>query len=389
MEAHLAPTQPPQVNKITTLCENFSGPHDTQYCIENPEQAFVEYASSCTDEAGGLVSSFMASQDARLSKFEADFKQQQSEMTKKIDIVLKAITDRMTGTLPNDTVKNLKLSTYPVLCACSYPTEDPQCLTQTYDSINAITIHIEQQSASYDDREKYNKEEEDNPKNIHVNPPTPPDPSVTFITEKVLKFNSFFEPLRLVPPSSNTKLVCTKEEDGDLMLIEIVLKDDNSGKEEPKAGWKEVKYFDIFWTRNELAYHKYLMGGLIHSIFLQNPIIMEGSPSNLKIMQHWACIIRRKLDPKENANGGVSNFTGRIKGMHVFIGNFTYVVDFMIIEDISSIIYPRLSQVVLGKPFAKISNMTHDPPEGVNVETASRFTRDAVTTTPVTGSGFS
>ncbi|GKB77367.1 hypothetical protein Tco_0944262 [Tanacetum coccineum] len=51
--------------------------------------------------------------------------------------------------------------------------------------------------------------------------------------------------------------------------------------------------------------------------------------------------------------------------MHVFIGNFTYIVDFMIVEDISSIIDPRLSQVVLEKPFVEISNMTHDPPEGV------------------------
>ncbi|GJU19025.1 hypothetical protein Tco_1146991 [Tanacetum coccineum] len=51
--------------------------------------------------------------------------------------------------------------------------------------------------------------------------------------------------------------------------------------------------------------------------------------------------------------------------MHVFIGNFTYVIDLMIVEDISSIIDPRLSQVVLGKPFVEISNMTHEPPEGV------------------------
>ncbi|GJW38975.1 MAK10-like protein [Tanacetum coccineum] len=79
MEAHLALTQPTQVNKITTSCEICSGPHDTQYCMEDPEQAFVEYASSRTDEAGGLVSDFMAYQDARLSKFEADFKQQQRD----------------------------------------------------------------------------------------------------------------------------------------------------------------------------------------------------------------------------------------------------------------------------------------------------------------------
>ncbi|GKA29174.1 MAK10-like protein, partial [Tanacetum coccineum] len=46
MEAHLALTQPTQVNKITTSCEICSGPHDTQYCMKDPEQAFVEYASS-------------------------------------------------------------------------------------------------------------------------------------------------------------------------------------------------------------------------------------------------------------------------------------------------------------------------------------------------------
>ncbi|GKB63157.1 hypothetical protein Tco_0919343, partial [Tanacetum coccineum] len=115
MEAHLALTQPTQVNKITTSCEICSGPHDIQYCMENPEQAFVEYASSRTDEAG----------DARLSKFEDDFKQQQSEMTNKINTVLKAITDQIAGTLPSDTVKNLKLGTHPVSSAHSYPIIDP------------------------------------------------------------------------------------------------------------------------------------------------------------------------------------------------------------------------------------------------------------------------
>ncbi|GKB41371.1 hypothetical protein Tco_0886313 [Tanacetum coccineum] len=154
MEAHLAPMQHTQVNKITSSCQICNGPHDTQYCMENPEQAFVEYSSSCTDEVGGkwytfkpeqkkigdtynpswkshpnlrwrqpqnsqnnfsnppnrfqpngsipnrsfnnnpqnfnnqsnlegLMSNFMASQDARLSKFKSNFKQQQSEMTKK------------------------------------------------------------------------------------------------------------------------------------------------------------------------------------------------------------------------------------------------------------------------------------------------------------------
>ncbi|GJY00818.1 MAK10-like protein [Tanacetum coccineum] len=63
MEAHLALTQPTQVNKITTPCKICSGPHDTQYCMENPEQAFVEYALPCIDEAGGNWYTFKPEQN--------------------------------------------------------------------------------------------------------------------------------------------------------------------------------------------------------------------------------------------------------------------------------------------------------------------------------------
>ncbi|GJV24275.1 hypothetical protein Tco_1376970 [Tanacetum coccineum] len=147
----------------------------------------------------------MASQDARLTKFEADFKQQQSEMTNKIDTVLKAITDQIAGVLPSDTIKNSKLSTYLVLSAHSYPTEDPQCST-----------------------------------NVHG-------------------------------------------DDGDVMFIEIIQKNEDSRKDEPEAGEQEVEYFDMLPTKSELAYHKYLVCGPIPSIFLRNPIITEGCPSNLKI----------------------------------------------------------------------------------------------------------
>ncbi|GJZ78121.1 hypothetical protein Tco_0642793 [Tanacetum coccineum] len=147
-----------------------------------------------------------------------------------------------------------------------------------------------------------------------------------------------------------------------------------------------LEYFDMFPTRSELAYHKYLMYSPIPLIFLRKPIVTEGCPSNLKIpcnighvyveksyntplnimtrmMYNW--IMRRKLNPWENSNRGLSNFTRRIKGMLVFVGNFTYIVDFMIVEDISLIIDPRLSHVILGKPFVEISNMTHDSPKGV------------------------
>nr|GEY70861.1 MAK10-like protein [Tanacetum cinerariifolium] len=52
MEDHLALIHPTQVNKITSLCEICSGLHETQYYMENPKQAFVEYASLRIDESG-------------------------------------------------------------------------------------------------------------------------------------------------------------------------------------------------------------------------------------------------------------------------------------------------------------------------------------------------
>nr|GEU89132.1 MAK10-like protein [Tanacetum cinerariifolium] len=178
MKAHLTSMQPTQVNKITSSCKICSGPHEAQYCMENPEQAFVEYASSRTDETGGLVSNLMASQDVRLSKFNADFKQQQSEMTNKIDTMLKAITDRISGALPSDTT---------------------------------IMIHPKQQSNSCDDKPEENKGEEKNMhEDINTNPSTPPDPSSSFITKKVLKLNSFFESLRLALELSSIEFVYTK-----------------------------------------------------------------------------------------------------------------------------------------------------------------------------------
>ncbi|GJR25817.1 hypothetical protein Tco_1102049 [Tanacetum coccineum] len=419
MEAHLALTQPTQVNKITTPCEIYSGPHDTHCCMENPEQAFVEYVSSRTNEAGvptqrfnpelsfnnrpqnfnnqsnieGLVSEFMASQDARLSKFKADFKQQQSERTNKIDTVLKAITNRIASTLPSDTVKNLKLGNHLVSSAHSYPTMDPECSTQIHGSINTITIHPKQPKESQVNRPEVDLEE-DNSGDTNSNPHPQPNPFASISTEQVRKLNSMLKSLELVPQSSNTKFICSKEDDDEVMFIKII-RDDEPQNEDPHkvegATTKEpvVEYFDTFPTRDELTYHRYLMSGPIPSIFLRNPIITEGCPYKLKIlcnighahikkayidlnsplnimirmMYNW--IMRRKLNPKEDANGEIINIMGRIKGMHVFVGNFTYVIDIMIVEDISSILDPWLSQVVLGRPFIEISNMIHDPPKGV------------------------
>nr|GEX89796.1 xylulose kinase-1 [Tanacetum cinerariifolium] len=342
-------------------------------------------------------------------KFEVDFKQKQSEMTNIIDTVLKAITDRIAGTLPSytaknpklgatlepnageeekgnhgnfksnphsqpdplatiaieqrgvkvnvtfldvhildvawylkvggtffldnkvpkkyrrgwtthyvamlpsDTVKNPKLGATPVLSARSYLTIDPQYSTHIHSSIHAIKIHPKQPEESQVKEPEAGQAEKGNLGNFNSNPHSQPDPLASITIEQVRKLNLMLELLRLVPQSPNMKYVCSKKNDGEVMFIEIIRDHDepqNGSLNEGEGATTEgpaVEYFDTFPTIDELTYHM----------------------------------------------------------IHVFIGNFTYVVDFMIVEDITSIIDPRLSQVLLGRLFIKVSNMTHGLPEGV------------------------
>ncbi|GJW93203.1 hypothetical protein Tco_0172875 [Tanacetum coccineum] len=207
----------------------------------------------------------MASQDARLSKFKADFKQQQSEMTNKIDTVLKAITDRIAGALPSDTVKNPETEYFSSF-VCSFLPNNGSAMLNTLSWFDQSRHKsVPDNKATPKTAEQIENEEEregPNQNTIFDSFNTTRSNHYAFITEKVLKFNL----LGLVPPSSNTELICTKEEDGDIMFIEIGPKDDDSRKEEPEAGEQEVEHFDMFPTRSELAYHKYLMCGPICNI---------------------------------------------------------------------------------------------------------------------------
>ncbi|GJY31330.1 hypothetical protein Tco_0414825 [Tanacetum coccineum] len=159
-----------------------------------------------------------------------------------------------------------------------------------------------------------------------------------------------------------------------------------------------VECFDKFPTRSELAFHKYLMYAPIPYFFMRNLIVVGGSPLNYKIpcnIEHihvWKAyidlnspinimthtqynwIMRKQLEPINDLERlrGISNFTRRIKGMHIFVGNFTYISDFLIVEDISSVIDHSLSQVVLRKPYVELSNMTNDSALGI-----VRFTNGA------------
>ncbi|GJR79436.1 hypothetical protein Tco_0150221 [Tanacetum coccineum] len=79
----------------------FSGPHDTQYGMENPEQAFVDYASSRNNIVG----------KNRLSSLGTQLKQQQDEVINKINTLWKVILDKLDNAPTRDIAKNSMVHT--------------------------------------------------------------------------------------------------------------------------------------------------------------------------------------------------------------------------------------------------------------------------------------
>ncbi|GKB97157.1 zinc finger, CCHC-type containing protein, partial [Tanacetum coccineum] len=60
----------------------------------------------------------------------------------------------------------------------------------------------------------------------------------------------------------------------------------------------------------------------------------------------------------------ISNFVGRVKRIKVFIGSFTYECDFMILEDISSIIDHHLGEMAFEKPFIDETGLVYNEEKG-------------------------
>ncbi|GJR90811.1 hypothetical protein Tco_0214822 [Tanacetum coccineum] len=141
----------------------------------------------------------------------------------------------------------------------------------------------------------------------------------------------------------------------------------------------------------ELAYHKELLGEPQPPFSTLEPKIRRGDPWSLKIpcvigtvytghayidlqspinimsRAYYNKIKEKPFQARRNPYQPYKfcNFVGRAKNMHIFVGCFVYVVDFMILEDLGSIIDNGLSEVVLGKPFAQTSKLTYDESLGL------------------------
>ncbi|GKB53379.1 protein kinase-like domain, concanavalin A-like lectin/glucanase domain protein [Tanacetum coccineum] len=89
-------------------------------------------------------------------------------------------------------------------------------------------------------------------------------------------------------------------------------------------------------------------------------------PINVMSKQYYNGIMNRGLESRHKASNLSKNinFVGRVRGLKVFVGNFTYKCSFIILEDTTSIIDHHLGEVVFGKPFVRKTGLVYDQKEG-------------------------
>ncbi|GJZ76603.1 protein kinase-like domain, concanavalin A-like lectin/glucanase domain protein [Tanacetum coccineum] len=176
----------------------------------------------------------------------------------------------------------------------------------------------------------------------------------------------------------------------------MTVKSEEEFKEETEDETEEEdednpEYFKTFPTMKELGYHKWLLrnprppwvkakirtGNLNNVKFScmighfekkQAYLDME-SPVNVMSKLHYNWIMSSRLGPRRKPSNPkkICNFVRRVRGLKVFIGNFTYECDFIVLEDTTSVIDHDLGLVVFGIPFVEATGLVYDMKEGTVV----------------------
>ncbi|GJW44851.1 gag-pol polyprotein [Tanacetum coccineum] len=174
---------------------------------------------------------------------------------------------------------------------------------------------------------------------------------------------------------------------------EMTVESEEEFEEETEKETKEEEetnpeHFDAFPTMKELGYHEWLLKNH-HPPWVKAKIRIENlnnvkfscmighfdkkkayldveSPINVMSRLHYNWIMSNKMEPRRKPSNPkkIYNFVGRVRGLKVFIGNFTYECDFMVLEDTTSVIDHDLGSIVFGKPFMETTRLVYDMREG-------------------------
>ncbi|GKE98790.1 hypothetical protein Tco_0022141 [Tanacetum coccineum] len=67
----------------------------------------------------------------------------------------------------------------------------------------------------------------------------------------------------------------------------------------------------------------------------------------------------------EGQEGTRKNLVAIVKDVYVFVRSFTYITDFVVLEDIGEFIMSDMTKVLMGRPFRKITKLKYDVAKGL------------------------
>ncbi|GJZ81921.1 hypothetical protein Tco_0646915 [Tanacetum coccineum] len=82
-------------------------------------------------------------------------------------------------------------------------------------------------------------------------------------------------------------------------------------------------------------------------------------PMNIISRKAYNTIMVDKLE------GTGMNLVAIVRDVYIFVGSFTYITDFVVLEDIGEFIMSNMTGVLMGRPFRKITKLKYDIAKGL------------------------
>ncbi|GJX33426.1 MAK10-like protein, partial [Tanacetum coccineum] len=335
IEAHLALTQPTQVNRITTPCEICSGPYDTY--------------------------------------LRTQLEQNQDDMISKINLLWMAFSEKLDDAPLCDTAEGLTAQMN--FTSTDYHTKEELRSKGIKNPSKLLSPKYLSQSSII--------EQNKNPSSLK---------RVHFVNSIIIlnKESEAKEEGSVEPSKTNyTNRKNANETDKEVESEKEVEEETEGETEEEEEDNPE--HFETFPTMKELRYHEWLLKNprppwvkamirtenvnnmkfscMIGQFNKEQVYLDLESPINIMSRLHYNWIMSNRLEPRRKPSNPKKNFNfvGRVKGLRVFIGNFTYECDFMVLEDTTSVIDHYLRSVVFRKLFVEATGLVYNKEEGTVV----------------------
>ncbi|GJU90010.1 hypothetical protein Tco_1302433 [Tanacetum coccineum] len=135
----------------------------------------------------------------------------------------------------------------------------------------------------------------------------------------------------------------------------VILNKKNEAKEEGDVKTSTTEYEDHEMTVESKEEFEEETKEEIKEEEENSPKHFDTFPTMKELRLHYNWIMSKRLGPRRKPSnpGKIYDFIGRVKGLKVFVGSFTYECDFMVLEDTNSVIDHDLGLVVFGKRFVE------------------------------------